>query len=37
MLAKGAVARETLDHYQRLSKPFGTRVSIDCGVGDVRL
>jgi poly-gamma-glutamate synthesis protein (capsule biosynthesis protein) len=36
MLAEGDVAREILDRYQRLSKPFGTRVEISGNVGLVR-
>jgi hypothetical protein len=37
MLTTGAVAKEMLDRYQRLSKPFGTRVDIRGGMGIVRL
>jgi hypothetical protein len=37
MLATGAVSKEILDRYQRLSKPFGTRVNIKGKMGIVRL
>jgi len=37
MLAEGEVAREILERYQRLSKPFGTDVKIDGDVGLIRL
>ena len=37
MLAEGDVAKEILDRYQRLSKPFGTRVQIRGNVGVIRL
>ena len=37
VLADGDVAREILDRYQRLSKPFGTRVQITGNVGLIRL
>ena len=36
-LAEGEVAQEILERYQRLSKPFGTRVEIEGNVGYVRL
>jgi poly-gamma-glutamate capsule biosynthesis protein CapA/YwtB (metallophosphatase superfamily) len=37
VLATGQVAKEILDRYQRLSKPFGTRVNIRGEMGVVRL
>jgi poly-gamma-glutamate synthesis protein (capsule biosynthesis protein) len=37
VLAEGEVAQEILERYQRLSKPFGTRVDIDDNVGIVRM
>jgi poly-gamma-glutamate synthesis protein (capsule biosynthesis protein) len=37
VLADGEVAQEILERYQRLSKPFGTNVSIDGNVGIVRM
>jgi len=37
VLADGDVASEILDRYQRLSKPFGTRVQIKGNVGLIRL
>ena len=37
VLATGAVAKEILERYQRLSKPFGTRVEIKGEMGVVRL
>ena len=37
MLAEGDVAREILDRYQRLSKPFGVNVQIRGNVGTIRL
>ena len=37
VLAEGDVAREILDRYQRLSKPFGTRVQIKGNVGVISL
>ena len=37
MLAEGDVAREILDRYQRLSRPFGTRVQIKGNVGVISL
>ncbi len=36
MLAEGDMAREILERYQRLSKPFGTDVKIDDNVGLIR-
>ena len=37
VLADGEVAQEILERYQRLSKPFGTRVDIADNVGIVRI
>ena len=37
LLAEGEVAREILERYQRLSRPFGTPVEIDGNAGIVRL
>ena len=37
VLAEGDVAQEILERYQRLSKPFGTRVKIKDDMGIVRL
>ncbi len=37
MLAEGEVAQEILERYRRLSKPFGTQVQIEGGLGYVRL
>jgi poly-gamma-glutamate capsule biosynthesis protein CapA/YwtB (metallophosphatase superfamily) len=37
LLAEGDVAREILERYQRLSKPFGTRVQVQGNVGLIRL
>ena len=37
VLAEGDVAQEILERYQRLSKPFGTRVKIKGDMGIVRL
>ena len=37
LLAEGEVAQEILERYQRLSKPFGTRVQIKGDVGVIRL
>ena len=37
LLADGEVAQEILERFQRMSEPFGTKIDIKDGIGNIQL